>query len=93
MSSGHGNHLLDEPQQRTPALAWLKLGIAQLVRIVGLHHFVAQALEILLAQVIELHSEVEHCDRNQMGRIPMSCHGQRRAALLEGGKHSKQLFV
>ncbi|WP_316167924.1 MULTISPECIES: hypothetical protein [unclassified Bradyrhizobium] len=89
----HGGDLLDEPQERPPALARLKFRIAQLVRIVSLDHLVAQGLQILLAEIIQLHPEVENRNRNQMRRIPLTCCGQRCAALLKRGKHSKHLFV
>ncbi|MCL8484997.1 hypothetical protein M9Q32_14235 [Bradyrhizobium denitrificans] len=62
-----------------PALPWLRLRIAQFLGVVSLNHFIAERLEIVFAQAVQLHAEVEDGNRDHMRRFAIPGSSERSA--------------
>jgi hypothetical protein len=54
--------LFDQPQKRLAALPRLKLGLTQPFRIFGVEHLIAQCLQIIVINAIELHPKLQDGD-------------------------------
>jgi len=85
--------LLDEAEQRAPALRGRPAIARRLVGFVRPHDLLAQRLQLGVADAVELHAQVEDRDRHQLRRIKPAIEPQRRPAFLEGCEYFQQLFV
>jgi hypothetical protein len=85
--------LFDQPQERLAALPRLKLGLTQPFRIFGVEHLIAQCLQIIVINAIELHPKLQDGDRDQLRRVPIARREQCDPALLQLDEHRKHLFV
>jgi hypothetical protein len=85
--------LLDQSEQGPPQLSRLQLGVAEPLRIVRVQHLVAQVLQVIVVDVIELHPKLKHGNRNQLRRFLVAGRQQRSPALLQGGENRKRLIV
>lgn len=73
-----------------PPLRGPPVGAAPLL---GAHDLLAQEFQLGIADLVQLHAQIENGDRYQLGRLLATALAERRAALLEHFKHGKQIFV
>ena len=55
--------------------------------------FLAQNLQLGVADLVQFHAQIENGDRHQLGRLVPPALAKNGTALLEHFKHRKQMFV
>ena len=79
--------LLHDAQQWSPALRRLRIARPLGPRLLVRDHFVAQSLEILVIDGVELHPKLEHGNRNELRRFTVATGDERGAAGFKSGKN------
>ena len=82
--------LFHDTKHRVPPLGGPAVGAALLLHA---HDLLAQHFQLGIADLIELHAQIENRDRHQLGRLVPAALAKHRAALLEHFKNGKQMFV
>jgi hypothetical protein len=81
--------LFHDTKLRMPPLGGPAVGAALLL---CAHDLVAQEFQLGIADLIELHAQIENRDRHQLGGLVAAALAKHPAALLEHFKNGKQMF-
>ena len=81
--------LFHDTKLRVPPLGWPAVGAALLL---CAHDLLAQDFQLGIADLIELHAQIENRDRHQLGGLVAAALAKHPAALLEHFKNGKQMF-
>jgi hypothetical protein len=90
MRGPNGGPLFHDAKQRMPPLGRPAIGAALFLRT---HDLIAQQFELGIADLVQLHAQIENGDRYQLGRLVPAALAKHRAALLEHFKDGKQMLV
>ena len=72
-----------------PALGGPAVGAALLL---GAHDLLAENFQLGIADLVQLHAQIENRDRDQLGRLVAAALAKHGAALLERLKNGKQML-
>jgi len=90
MRGPNGRLLFHDTEHRMPPLGGPAVGAALLP--LGPHDLLAQDFQLGIADLVQLHAQIENCDRHQLGRLVATALAEYGAALLERLKNRKQMF-
>ena len=60
--------------------------------LLGAHDLIAQEFQLGIADLVQLHAQIENRDRHQLGGLVATALAKHPAALLEHFKNGKQMF-
>jgi hypothetical protein len=89
MREPKGRMLFHDTEQRMPPLGGPAVGAALLL---GARDLLAQDLQLGIADLVQLHAQIENRDRHQLGRLGTAALAEYGAALLKRLKNGKQMF-
>ena len=61
--------------------------------LLGVHDLLTQDFQLAIADLVQLHAQIENGDRYQLGRLVPAVLAKRSPAFLEHFKNGKQMFV